>query len=65
MSFLEDRSTAKELDTWIEQLYDCKQLTENQVKTLCEKVLFVFKFKYAHLTPFFGVFEFKVDCSKD
>ncbi|CAG2197531.1 PPP2C [Mytilus edulis] len=29
--------TAKELDTWIEQLYDCKQLTENQVKTLCEK----------------------------
>ncbi|PAA85325.1 hypothetical protein BOX15_Mlig013788g1 [Macrostomum lignano] len=27
----------KELDQWIEQLYECKQLTENQVKTLCEK----------------------------
>jgi serine/threonine-protein phosphatase 2A catalytic subunit len=38
MSLIEDRATAKELDTWIEQLYDCKQLTENQVKTLCEKV---------------------------
>lgn len=27
----------KELDGWIEQLMECKQLTENQVKTLCEK----------------------------
>lgn len=40
MSLIEDRATAKELDTWIEQLYDCKQLTESQVKTLCEKVLY-------------------------
>lgn len=31
-----DPST-KELDTWIDQLMDCKQLTENQVKVLCEK----------------------------
>lgn len=38
MSYVDDHATAKELDTWIEQLYDCKQLTENQVKTLCEKV---------------------------
>ena len=30
----------KELDVWIEQLNDCKQLSENQVKTLCEKVTF-------------------------
>jgi len=35
---VEDRSTCKELDQWIEQLMECKQLTENQVKTLCEKV---------------------------
>lgn len=34
----EDRSAAKELDQWIEQLNECKQLSENQVKTLCEKV---------------------------
>ena len=35
---VEDRAAAKDLDQWIEQLNDCKQLTENQVKTLCEKV---------------------------
>lgn len=28
----------KELDGWIEQLNECKQLEENQVKQLCEKV---------------------------
>lgn len=38
MSLIEDRAAAKELDQWIEQLNDCKQLSENQVKTLCEKV---------------------------
>ena len=35
---VEDRSSCKELDQWIEQLMECKQLAENQVKTLCEKV---------------------------
>ncbi len=35
---VEDRAAAKELDQWVEQLNECKQLTENQVKTLCEKV---------------------------
>lgn len=30
--------SVKELDQWIEQLNECKQLTESQVKTLCEKV---------------------------
>jgi len=35
---VEDRSLCKELDQWIDQLMECKQLTENQVKTLCEKV---------------------------
>lgn len=29
---------AKELDQWVEQLNECKQLNENQVRTLCEKV---------------------------
>lgn len=36
-----DRKMINEVDQWIEQLYECKQLTENQVKTLCEKVSFV------------------------
>ncbi|VDP41354.1 unnamed protein product [Schistosoma mattheei] len=31
------RAEAKELDQWIEQLYECNQLTEAQVKSLCEK----------------------------
>ncbi|KAK7925704.1 hypothetical protein WMY93_008014 [Mugilogobius chulae] len=32
-----DEKVCKELDQWIEQLNECKQLTEGQVKTLCEK----------------------------
>lgn len=35
---MEDKASLKELDQWIEQLNECKQLTENQVKTLCDKV---------------------------
>lgn len=35
---VDDKASSKELDQWIEQLNDCKQLSENQVKTLCEKV---------------------------
>jgi serine/threonine-protein phosphatase 2A catalytic subunit len=35
---VENKAEAKELDQWIEQLNECKQLTENQVKTLCDKV---------------------------
>lgn len=31
------RAELKELDSWIEQLYECKQLSEQQVKQLCEK----------------------------
>ena len=34
---VDDRAAAKELDQWIEQLMDCKQLSESQVKTLCDK----------------------------
>ncbi|KAI4502958.1 hypothetical protein M0802_002002 [Mischocyttarus mexicanus] len=34
---MEEKASLKELDQWIEQLNDCKQLTESQVKTLCDK----------------------------
>lgn len=37
---MEDKTTLKDLDQWIEQLNECKQLTESQVKILCEKVGF-------------------------
>ncbi|VDP42376.1 unnamed protein product [Soboliphyme baturini] len=33
-----EKSNLKELDQWIEQLYDCKQLAETDVKKLCDKV---------------------------
>lgn len=35
---MEDKPGMKDLDQWIEQLNECKQLTENQVKSLCDKV---------------------------
>lgn len=33
-------SSTKDLDNWVEQLYECHQLNENQVKILCDKVSF-------------------------
>lgn len=35
---MEDKATTKDLDQWIEQLNECNQLTETQVRTLCDKV---------------------------
>lgn len=35
---MDDKTFTKELDQWVEQLNECKQLNENQVRTLCEKV---------------------------
>ena len=35
---MEDKTTSKDLDAWIGQLNECKQLSEPMVKTLCEKV---------------------------
>lgn len=35
---MEEKSFAKELDQWIEQLNECRQLSESQVRSLCEKV---------------------------
>lgn len=42
---MEDKTTLKDLDQWIEQLNECKQLTESQVKILCEKVRIFFHAK--------------------
>ena len=39
---MEDKVVAKELDEWISNLEDCKQLEESQVKVLCEKVSSIF-----------------------
>ena len=33
------REFVKDLDEWISQLYECKQLSETQVKILCDKVI--------------------------
>ena len=31
------KDSSKELDSWIEQLKECKQLQENHVKFLCDR----------------------------
>ena len=38
-----DREFSAEVDEWIEQLYECKQLSEQQVKLLCDKAREVLK----------------------
>lgn len=38
---MDEKAFTKDLDQWIEQLNECKQLSEGQVKTLCEKVSFI------------------------
>ena len=38
----ESRNLNKDLDQWIEQLNECKQLSENQVKSLTDKVFFYY-----------------------
>jgi len=37
MNSEESRKSMTELNGWIEQLMECKQMSENQVKVLCEK----------------------------
>jgi hypothetical protein len=39
---MDDKIYYKELDQMIDHLKECKQLQENQVKTLCDKVCFFF-----------------------
>ena len=36
---MDEKAYFKDLDQMIEHLKECKQLTEAQVKTLCDKVL--------------------------
>jgi hypothetical protein len=33
-----DTSSVGEIDEWIEKLYNCKPLSEQEIKRLCEKV---------------------------
>lgn len=33
----EKKTTTKEIDSWIEQLKECKQLQENHVKYICDR----------------------------
>ena len=47
-----EKSSMKELDGWIEELMDCKQLAESNIKILCEKV------SIENLTYFLGVSDF-------
>ena len=44
----QDRSISKDLDKWVEQLNDCKQLTETQVKTLTDKVSYFSCYSYVN-----------------
>lgn len=49
---MDEKAFTKEIDQWIEQLNECKQLSEGQVKTLCEKVRYIKKKKkIAFLDP--------------
>ena len=48
-----EKSSMKELDGWIEELMDCKQLAESNIKILCEKVSIE-----KNLTYFLGVSDF-------
>lgn len=41
MSELVASSGGHDLDKWIERLYDCKPLSEAEVKSLCEQVRLV------------------------
>ena len=49
---MEDKTTLKDLDQWIEQLNECKQLTESQVKILCEKVSWILQVEKSCEIPY-------------
>ena len=54
---MEEKTTSKDLDAWIEQLNDCKQLSEAMVKTLCEKVgeMLIFVPGHSHTSVFLQI----------
>lgn len=62
---MEDKPGMKDLDQWIEQLNECKQLTENQVKSLCDKVNFFMENPIEEKT-YFSAFStvFELICEK-
>lgn len=47
MSELVASSSVNDIDKWIDRLYDCKPLTELEVKLLCEQVA-LFNAIYTH-----------------
>ena len=51
----DDRKNFKDLDAWIEQLMECKQLSENQVKQMET-------FQYSHFNRIFS--KVKILCEK-
>lgn len=38
-----EASSFSNLDAWLAKLYDCKPLTEAEVKQLCEKVILILR----------------------
>ena len=57
-----EKTQLKELDGWIEQLMDCKQLPEPNVKTLCEKVsTWLLLFTYRGSASFLGILTVDLD----
>ena len=47
---------AKELDQWISNLGECKQLEESQVKALCEKVSALYMYIVESLSSLFYLY---------
>ena len=45
VSVAKAQPTNKDLDEWIEQLFECKQLSESQVKVICDKVSIGYHFE--------------------
>ena len=43
---MEEKTTAKELDSWIARLRECKQLEEKEVRILCNKVSIIIAKSY-------------------
>lgn len=54
----EDTTISRDLDKWIAKLYDCKPLTEAEVKQLCEQVS---KLHHINLILSFIIVMFKLD----
>lgn len=51
-------SSYSDLDAWIEKLYACKPLTENEIKILCEKacIQYIIHFIISIISNFYSNF---------